>query len=205
MTETRFWWVRHAPVVDNGGLAYGGGEIDADVSDRATFQGLAAALPRDAAFVASGLARTRQTLAAVRAEGRHDIPETPEMDVRLNEQHLGDWQGQPIIKLFPDGWPWPGHWMVDADTRPPGGETFHEVYARVDAALQDLCAAHAGRDVVVAAHGGTIRAALGHALGLPAGRALSFRVENCSITRIDHIRGDGAHAWRVGGTNQPPK
>lgn len=205
MTETRFWWVRHAPVVDNGGYVYGGGEIDADVSNRALFAGLARALPRDAVFIASALARTRQTLAAVRAAGRPDIPDPPALDPRLNEQHLGDWHGRPIADVFPKGWPWPGFWMVDALTCPPGGETFHDVCSRVEAAIADARARYRGRDVVLAAHGGVIRAALRHALDLPPATALAFSVANCSITRIDHIEGRrGVEAWRVVGSNLPP-
>ncbi|MEQ9121250.1 MAG: phosphoglycerate mutase family protein, partial [Alphaproteobacteria bacterium] len=96
MTETRFWWVRHAPVVDNGGLVYGGTEVDADVKEARLFRGLSMTLPTNAVFVASALARTRQTLQAVRSAGRADIPAEPEQDPRLNEQHLGDWHGRPI-------------------------------------------------------------------------------------------------------------
>ncbi len=205
MSETRFWWVRHAPVVDNGARVYGGAEIDADTSDTDLFAGLARALPQIATFVASALARTRQTLAAVKAQGRDDIPEAPALDSRLNEQSLGDWHGRPIAEVFPQGWPWPGFWMLEAATRPPGGESFADLCGRVEAAIHDLKERHRGRDIVVAGHGGTIRAALRLALDLPADAALAFSVGHCSITRIDHI--DGAargEAWRVGAVNLSP-
>jgi len=205
MSETRFWWVRHAPVVENGGLVYGGAEIDADVSDVSLFRGLAAALPKNAAFVASALSRTRQTLNAVSRAGRPDIPATLALDARLNEQSLGDWHGRPIADVFPEGWPWPGFWMLDADIRPPGGESFSDLCARVEEAIYDLKAEHRARDIVIAAHGGTIRAALRLALDIAPDAALAFSVGNCSITRIDHI--DGAHrgeAWRVSGVNIAP-
>lgn len=204
MSETRFWWVRHAPVVDNGGRVYGGGEIDADVSNQALFDGLARRLPRNAAFVASALARTRQTLAAVRAAGRDDIPAEPERDPRLNEQSLGDWHGRPIAEVFPGGWPWPGFWMLDAHTQPPGGESFQDVCARVAAATDDLAARHGAGDIVVAAHGGVIKAALCNALGAAPAAALAFSVANCSITRIDRLAGaEASVAWRVAGVNLP--
>lgn len=204
MTKTtHFWWVRHAPVVDNGGLVYGGGEIDADVSDLALFEGLAARLPRKrAVFLASGLRRTHQTLAAVRATGRSDIPEAVPGDCRLNEQSLGDWQGQPIARLFAEGEPWPGFWMTPAENVPPKGESFVQVCARVAAAAADIAATHAGKHVVIAAHGGTIRAALAQALSLSPAQALAFSVDNCSITRIDHYLGDdGQTTWGVSAVN----
>ena len=50
---------------------------------------------------------------------------------------------------------------------------------------------YSGRDVIVVAHGSTIRAVLALALDLKHEAALAFTIENCSITRIDHIEGPG--------------
>ncbi len=206
MTITRFWWVRHAPAINNGGLIYGGAEIDADTSAVEVFAGLAAALPRDAVFLASGLARTHQTLAAVRAAGHPGVPDPVAGDPRLNEQSLGDWHGMPIREIFPTGGPWPGFWMLDAARRAPNGESFTDLTQRVAPAVIDIRDRHAGRDIVIAAHGGTIRAALGQALALAPAAALAFSIDNCSITRIDHIEGkSGAAAWRVAGVNHCPR
>jgi broad specificity phosphatase PhoE len=87
---------------------------------------------------------------------------------------------------------------------PPGGESFAAVADRVERAVDRLTAAHAGRDIVAVAHGGSIRAALGVALGLAPDRALGFVIDNCSLTRIDHIEGalssrepDRLKSWRV--------
>jgi alpha-ribazole phosphatase len=202
MTTTRFWWVRHAPVVDNGGRIYGGAEIDADVSDNSTFASLAKALPQPAVFLTSALSRTHQTLAAVRAQGRDDIPESPPADARLNEQSLGDWHGQRISDVFPTGGPWPGFWMMPANERAPNGESFADLCERVAPAIHDIQAAHAGQDIVIGAHGGSIRAALRLALDITPEAALAFSIDNCSITRIDHLSAPGSRrAWRVVGTN----
>lgn len=204
MTTTQFWWIRHAPVVDNGGRVYGGAEIDADVSNRATFQALAAKLPRKAHFIASGLSRAQQTLLAVRAEGRDDIPENMSRDPALNEQSLGDWHGELIAEVFPNGMPWPGFWMLNAETRPPSGESFVDVCHRVTAAVDRIRAEHAGQTIVIAAHGGTIRAALAQALNIPPATALGFSVANCSVTRINHLtRRNGDAAWQIPAVNMP--
>ncbi len=205
MTKTTyFWWVRHAPVVNNGGLVYGGGEIDADVSDIALFKGLAARLPKKAVFLASGLRRTHQTLAAVQAAGRTDIPTQLRSYVELNEQDLGDWQGQPIAEIFSKGGPWPGFWMTPADNLPPNGESFAQLCKRVSGIVPEIAAEYAGKHLVIAAHGGTIRGALAQALNLSPAQALAFSVDNCSTTRIDHYLGnDGEVAWGVRSVNLP--
>jgi hypothetical protein len=40
--------------------------------------------------------------------------------------------------------------------------------------------------------------ALGHALALPPQAALAFFIENCSITRLDHLTPEGnSGLWRV--------
>jgi len=205
MTKTtHFWWVRHAPVVNNGGLVYGGGEIDADVSDIALFEGLAARLPKKAVFLASGLRRTHQTLAAVQAAGRTDIPKQLRSYIELNEQDLGDWQGQPIAEIFSKVGPWPGFWMTPADNLPPNGESFAQLCKRVSGVVPEIAAEYAGKHLVIAAHGGTIRGALAQALNLSPAQALAFSVDNCSTTRIDHYLGeDGKVAWGVPSVNVP--
>ncbi len=43
---TRWWWVRHAPVTEDGGRVYGQSDPPANVSDVETFRALAAMLPR---------------------------------------------------------------------------------------------------------------------------------------------------------------
>ena len=75
-----------------------------------------------------------------------------------------------------------------------------------------MSGAHAGRDIVAVTHGGTIRAALAIALGLDPEQALAFTVDNCSLTRLDHIAGPlGSHApesesaWRVVFVNARPE
>jgi broad specificity phosphatase PhoE len=73
-------------------------------------------------------------------------------------------------------------------------------------AIHTILDAHHGRDIIAVVHGGTIRAALGLALGLEPEACLAFTMENCSLTRIDHIDGPGmGHGWRVVTVNRPPR
>ena len=94
--------------------------------------------------------------------------------------------------------------------RPPDGESFLDVMARVGPAVARLTAAHRGRDIVAIAHGGSIRAALAIALGIEPERVMSFAIDNCSLTRLDHISDGGDAAgertcWRVVAVNSPPR
>jgi alpha-ribazole phosphatase len=125
----------------------------------------------------------------------------------LAEQHFGEWQGLAHDELhrlrageFHRFWHAPPHEAA------PGGESFLAVIERVSRAVHQLVETNAGHDVIAAAHGGTIRAALALALGLDPEAALAFIIENCSITRIDHINGPGiGHGWRVVTVNRPPR
>jgi broad specificity phosphatase PhoE len=206
MSETtRWWWVRHAPVDSHDGRIYGHDDLDADCSDRALFAGLAAQLPADPVWVASHLRRTQQTAAALGAP-------SPIIDPDLAEQNFGRWQGlsHDELRAARDG-AWHRFWLAPAHETPPGGESFEEVVSRVGQAVVRLTAAHRGRDIVAVAHGGSIRAALALALGIDAERALAIAIDNCTLTRIDHIdgaRSAGAAAsggvWRIVAVNLLP-
>ncbi len=209
---TTWWWIRHAPV-DSGGRIYGQGDLPADCSDLAAFRALAGLLPADPLWVVTPLQRTLQTARAI-AEHREDALD-PLVEPLLVEQHFGEWQGLSHAELAErrDG-AWHRFWLAPADEAPPGGESFVQVVERVDRAVRRLSAAHAGRDIVAVAHGGTIRAALALALGLEPERALALTVDNCSLTRLERIAGpvsshapreDSEAAWRVVHVNQPPR
>ena len=66
---TRWWWVRHAPVVDHDGKIYGQGDVGCDTSDSRSFEGLAGKIPAGAVWVTSNLRRTAQTASAILAAG----------------------------------------------------------------------------------------------------------------------------------------
>ncbi|MFO0998045.1 MAG: histidine phosphatase family protein [Alphaproteobacteria bacterium] len=203
---TRWWWIRHAPVVDDGGCIYGQRDLPADCSDSASFTALAHLLPERAIWVASHLSRTHQTAEAIGQAGRAVPPLV--IEPALAEQHFGDWQGRPRREIYSRHMPWPGFWITAADHRPPGGESFAEVTERVALAIARLTTHHAGQDIVAVAHGGTIRAALALALGLQPTGALAFSVENLSLTRLDHIApiadSTAPSTWRVVAVNHVP-
>ncbi|MEO0499745.1 MAG: histidine phosphatase family protein [Pseudomonadota bacterium] len=205
---TRWHLVRHAPVIGAGpgalGLLYATHDEPADTSDRAAFDWLANWLPRRARLITSGLKRTEATADAILAAGWRAGPRG--VDARFQEQHYGDWHGAARDTLA-DARRAPPHnfWFHSAAERPPGGESFADVHARVSAALDNLSREHAGETIVLVGHGGTFRAALAHALGLDLDRALTISVANLSVTRIDHRPGACAGGdWRTVYVNRRP-
>ena len=75
-----------------------------------------------------------------------------------------------------------------------------EVIARVGATMERLAETHAGRDVVIVSHGGAIRGAIAHALGIGPDNALHLSIHNLSLTRLERTS-DG---WRVVCINEMP-
>jgi broad specificity phosphatase PhoE len=203
---TRWWWVRHAPVPD-GGRIYGQRDLSCDCSDRSAFAGLAGILPAGAVWVTSHLVRTVETARAIldADPGKFDGIE-PAAVPELAEQHLGDWQGLERKAFYAERRVGThAFWFAPAEERPPGGESFADVVGRVAPAIERLTRSHRGRDIVAVTHGGTIRAALGLALGLSPQAALAFSADNCSVTRVDHLSGAGDPGlWRVVAVNRRP-
>jgi broad specificity phosphatase PhoE len=202
VVTTRWWWVRHAPVRNDAGNIYGQKDIECDTSDREVFEAVAKILPRNAVWVASSLKRTHQTAEAIWAAGFPRPAEMPR-EAAFAEQHLGEWQGMnraAFLASRPPG----SNWFADISEPAPGGESFMDLYHRTRAAIDRLTLEHAGRDVIAVGHGGTIKAAVGLALGGMAEKALSFDIDNCSVTRLDHFASPGQSNWRLPMVNQQP-
>jgi alpha-ribazole phosphatase len=199
---TRWWWVRHAPVRNDGGNIYGQTDIACDTGDREVFEAVAKILPRDAVWYASNLMRTHQTAEAIWDAG---FPRPAEMtrNAAFAEQHLGRWQGMnraAFVASRPPG----SHWFADISEPAPGGESFMDLYDRVTRAIDAITRAEAGKDVIAVAHGGTIKAAIGLALGGLVETGLAFDIDNCSVTRLDHFATPERSLWRLPMVNQQP-
>jgi alpha-ribazole phosphatase len=202
VVATRWWWVRHAPVREDNGCIYGQKDLGCDTSDRVVFAAVGKILPRQAVWYASNLKRTHQTADAIWSAG-FPKPATMPHEPDLAEQHLGEWQGMnraAFIASRPVG----SHWFADIDEPAPGGESFMDLYNRVRGAIERIGAEHAGKDIIAVAHGGTIKAALGLALGHQPEKGLAFDIDNCSVTRLDHFASAGSSNWRLPMVNQQP-
>lgn len=102
-------------------------------------------------------------------------------DGRMWEQDFGDWENR-LYQDIPDIGEL--NQQALAAHAPPQGESFLDLCARFSPALQEAAnRAQADGPVAIVAHGGVIRAALGHALKEPA-KGLGFEVAHLSITRL---------------------
>ena len=202
VVATRWWWVRHAPVREDGGCIYGQKDLGCDTSDRVVFEAVGKILPRSAVWYASNLKRTHQTAEAIWAAG-FPKPAGMQQEKAFAEQHLGEWQGMNRAAFLASR-PIGSHWFAAIDEPAPGGESFMDLYNRVKAAIERINVEQAGKDVIVAAHGGTIKAAVGLALGGQVEKSLAFDIDNCSVTRLDYLASDGHSGWRIPMVNQQP-
>ena len=168
--------IRHAPADVEGRLC-GRTDVPVRVDCLADLARLRDALGGARRRVASPALRCRQTVAALWPEGP-----PAETDARLTEQDFGDWDGLALVDV-PDLGPLAAEAL--ATHRPPGGESFADLCARVGPALSAL--ADRGGVVAVVAHAGTVRAALALAVG-PA-PALAFQVTPLSVTRLRRVPG----------------
>src|ERR1700704_5217025 len=202
VVATRWWWVRHAAGPGDGGCIYGQKDLGCDTSDRVVFEAVGKILPRNAVWYASNLKRTHQTADAIWAAG-FPKPAAMPHEMAFAEQHLGEWQGMnraAFLASRPAG----SHWFAAIDEAAPGGESFMDLYNRTCGAIVRINAEQAGRDVIVVAHGGTIKAAVGLALGGQPEKGLVFDIDNCSVTRLDHVSSAGHSGWRLPMVNQQP-
>jgi alpha-ribazole phosphatase len=199
---TRFWLIRHA-LVDPEARKFLYGTQDVDICEDTmaaqtdAYAALGRRLPRDAVWLVTPLSRTRRTAEAIFGAG---YPEAPlSVEPGLIEQSFGTLQGTLGARLA-EKLTLPAHdfWPTSHAERPEEGESFDDVILRVGAVIERLGHTHEGRDIVAVCHGGVVRAAVAHVLGLGGERALRLTVGNISLTRIERR---GA-AWRVVSVNE---
>ncbi|OAA28787.1 putative phosphoglycerate mutase [Frankia sp. EI5c] len=135
--------------------------------------------------VSSDLVRCRETAASIGLPVR--------ADARLREIDLGGWSGltgSEAAARFPEE---DAAWRRGEDVRRGGGETYGEVAERAFAVLDEIIAeglpVYPSGLVVFVLHGGTARALIGRALGVPPANWWVFGpLGNCrwSLLRREH-------------------
>lgn len=206
--STGWWWIRHAPVTGAEGHLNGRLDVDCDISDVSSFRTLAKRLPSGAITIVSPLRRTRQTLDALIAAGAH-LP-APLVEPAFIEQSFGRWEGLSWPEMQRrDPELYAAFWQDPMRNAPPGGESFQAQMRRTGAAIERLTSRFEGRDIVCLSHGGTIRAAIAHALALSPETAMAIVVDNLSVTQLSFAHGrqlsPDRGAWLVQAINAPCK
>ena len=111
----------------------------------------------------------------------------------LRERNLGAWEGRlwkDVAESAPDE---AITYKKDPSFRPPGGESWHELQARLMAALQQILSAHPGGRVAVFTSGGSLRAAVFGTMSIPPELWSTWATWNTGLSRIDHRDGH----WRL--------
>ena len=188
---TRLHLVRHGPT--HAKSMVGWSDLPADLSDAAALARLAAHLPAEATVISSDLLRATATADAIQG-ARTRLPHDP----RLRELNFGAWELRRFKEIEAED---PAHirafWETPGAVCAPGGESWDQLRARADAAIDALIADHAGRDLIVVAHFGLILTQLQRALRIDATEAFGQRIDNLSVTEIDCA----PTGWRAGRIN----
>ena len=189
-----FWWVRHAPVKGNNECCYGNDEVDCDLSDVASFNRLVAKLPKGSNVFSSHLSRTIKTFEATVNAGY--IYNSHSIDRRLTEQDLGSYSGmkyKDLYALTKKLGVYDNNWLMKPDFKAPEGESFKDLYIRVESFINEKSLEKNHENLVIFSHGGPIRAAIFLAMGIGFETILPLEIDNSKLTRIDYINNN----WKV--------
>ena len=127
-------------------------------------------------------------------------------DARLRERSLGVLEGIPSATIGPSVTGLDDGRVADPDARPAGGESVRDLYRRAAEFIDELAATvdddDAG-DVVVVAHGGTVRVLEAYLRGIPADQMGWGPVENATVVRIPDFRAPAAGLARAARSTSP--
>ncbi len=118
----------------------------------------------------------------------------------LREMAMGRWEGltaQEIERREPAAF---ADWMARVGEFPfPEGESVPDLLGRVWPAFESIVGEWAGRVVAIVAHGGTNRALLCRALGVPLARLLGFGQDYGALSLLA-----GRRSWQLRRLNESP-
>ncbi len=182
MAVTRIDFIRHGE--PQGGSMYRGSTVDHPLSEKGWAQmrrAVGGHCPWNL-IVSSPLQRC---LAFAQELGeRHDRPVIVEQDFR--EVGFGSWEGRTRAQIqAADPAGYAAFYRDPVNARPPGAEDLLAFGRRVSRALTRLLQEHPGEHLLVVAHAGVIRAALGHVLQAPPACWYRTRVDNAALTRFE--------------------
>jgi len=179
---------KHILITRHGATAYNDqdllqGLIDNGLSERGIEQAelLAERLKHENIDVIfhSPLLRARQTTEIVNRFHRTKL----ESIKAFTEMDMGTWEGLnlfDVIKEKPDIYQ---KWLTDPETGVPGGESFTQVFSRVQPGVKKILKAEE-KHILIVAHAMVNRAILGNLLEMHALNARRFRTRNCSLSKL---------------------
>ncbi|MET0382787.1 MAG: histidine phosphatase family protein [Burkholderiaceae bacterium] len=163
------------------------GQLDIPLNDRGREQArhTAHALSdaRPDIVVSSDLARAQATAQAIASANQVPLM----LDAGLRERSFGSFQGLTHAEVAAR---WPEQstrWKSrDPDFSPGGGESLRVFYARCVEATLRIVQAHAGRTIVLVAHGGVLDCLYRAASRIPLDAQRIWALDNAAINRLLH-------------------
>ena len=181
MKDTLIDFLRHGEPV--GGRRFRGDGVDDPLSEKGWQQMWAAVgeSPPWVRILTSPMQRCRsfaETLAQ-----RHGLP--LHVEPRFREVGFGAWEGSsPDDVLAQDPQGYAAFYRDPVTRRPQGAESLALFGERVSGALADAIRDFPGEHILVVAHAGVIRAALGHVLQADPVAWYRTRIDNAGLTRF---------------------
>jgi len=190
---TTVFFVRHGEVEGNSGerrTFAGWGDKPLTVRGQRQAEKIAERLAGEkvAAVYASDLQRACLTAGAI--AGRHGLQAV--CDKALREVHYGEWEDRSVSEIESQ---WSELWrrrVADpVGVAPPGGESYADLWARVQPCFEAILARHTDDNVVIVGHNGSLRVMLCHLMGTSLDYARRIRLSNCGLSRVDIDRSEG--------------
>jgi probable phosphoglycerate mutase len=163
------------------------GQIDIPLNERGREQARRTARSladdRPDVVVSSDLARARATAEAIAAF--HEVPLS--LDPALRERSFGSFEGMThteVEQLWPEQ---SRRWRSrDPDFAPGGGETLRVFFARCVEATLRIAHEHAGKTIVLVAHGGVLDCLYRAASRVDLDAPRVWQLDNAAINRMLH-------------------
>jgi broad specificity phosphatase PhoE len=182
------WFVRHGESTWNAsGLVQGqaeGSVLTAKGRREAARAAEQLGRSRAGAIWTSDLERAHETAAII----GHVLHLPLRYERALRERNFGTAEGRPLRELSTAVSGIEGDRVVDADVRPPEGESLRALYRRVASFTDDAAAGASDSAVVVVTHGGVIRMAQAYAEGIGVEDMVWGTVPNASVWNLSRPR-----------------
>lgn len=179
--------VRHGEVEGNSGAHRTfAGWRDSPLTARgeAQAQQVAQRLERESigAVYSSDLQRAQRTAQAIAA--RHGLQVRVERDLR--EVNYGAWEGLGEAELKADYADlWARRSLDPVNVAPPGGESYAELWARLQPVWERIVSQNEDKSIVIVGHNGSVRAILCALLGAPLSNLRRIQIGNCSLSCVE--------------------
>ena len=186
---TKLYLVRHGPTNRKGLIGWT--DVPVDLSETARLKALNEHLP-NLPVVSSDLKRASMT-----ADGFAGQRRRLDHDNNLREFHFGDWEDKSVQEVetaHPELAK--NYWSEPGEHAPPNGESWDQGYMRMSNAIDGHLEEQG--DIIIVCHMGVILTQIARATKMPAQHALSFKIDNYSVTTLERLK---EPYWRVLGVN----